>query len=263
MEAPAALLDIEDVTLYRGDHRVFDHLSLRIPARQNTAILGPNGSGKTTLLQLLTRELYHVDRPGSSVRILGQSRWEVLTLRRQLGVVSQDLQFTYRRGIRAVDVVLSGFFSSIGLHRHFEVSAEQRRAAEAALERLAVGHLRDIAFSRLSTGEQRRCLLARALVHRPHTLILDEPTAGLDMQARFDLLRTLRELMREGTTLILVTHELGEVLPEISHVILLRSCTIFAEGPKKELLREDRLSELYGVPLALLEKSGFYQAVPA
>lgn len=263
MTPPAALLEVEDVTLYRGEHRVFDQLSLRIPARQNTAILGPNGSGKTTLLQLLTRELYHVDRPSSAVRILGKSRWEVLALRRQLGVVSHDLQFTYRRGIRALDVVVSGFFSSIGLHRHFEISDEQRQTAEATLERLGAGHLRDVAFSRLSTGEQRRCLLARALVHRPHTLILDEPTAGLDLQARFDLLRTLRELMREGTTLILVTHELGEVLPEISHLILLRSCAVFAQGTKHELMNEQLLSELYGVRLALLEKSGFYQAVPA
>ena len=262
IRAPGAdkILEIENATVFRGTTRVFDGLSLHIERHQNTAILGPNGAGKTTLLRLVTRDLYPVVRPGSYVRVLGKQRWNVFELRSQLGVVSPELQTSFQRRIGATEVVLSGFFSSIGLHPHQRVGKEQLHRARRAIETLRVGHLGERLFSTLSIGEQRRFLLARALVHEPHTLILDEPTAGLDMRGAFELLQSLRRLAQGGTTLILVTHHLREILPEVEWVVLLKHGRVWAHGEKREILTAANLSQVFEVSLELVERDGYYQA---
>lgn len=259
----ANLLEIENADVYCGNTRVFHGLSLTLPGGENTAILGPNGSGKTTLLKLLTREVYPVDRPGSAVRIFGRDRWDVFSLRDQLGIVSHDLQTLFRRRIAGLDVVTSGYFSSIGVQQHQVPSAEQLEGARRWLDRLGVPHLAGRFFSEMSVGEQRRCLIARALIHEPHTLVLDEPTAGLDVKATFELLSQLRRLMQEGKTLVLVTHHLHEIAPEVTHVVLLKGGRVFAEGPKREMLRSERLSELFDFPVEVVERSGHYEVLPA
>jgi iron complex transport system ATP-binding protein len=255
-------LEIDQASVYRGENLVFEGVSLSIAAGQNTVVLGPNGSGKTTLLKLLTRELHavHAERP--SVRLFGQGNWNVFELRKRFGVVSQDLQFTYQRPIDARSVVVSGFYASIGVHPHQYVSKAQIDLAEQALDHMGIAALAGTQFSHLSTGEQRRCLLARALVHDPEVLVLDEPTTGLDLKASFELLGILRSLAKRGKTLVLVTHHLEEVIPEITHAVLLKAGRVFAEGAKAEALTSDLLSRLFDVPLTVVEHEGFVRALP-
>ena len=256
------LIELRQASVRIGESIILDRLDLEIAQGQSTAILGPNGAGKTTLLKLLMREVYPLHQPGASVRILGHERWNVFELREQLGVVSHELQLRYQRRVRAVDVVRSGFFASIGIFSHHHLTAEQRERAEAAMQRLGIGELRERLFDSLSAGEQRRCLLARALVHDPHTLLLDEPTTSLDLRAAFDLLARLRQLASAGKTLILITHHLHEIPPEVERVVLLDRGRIAFDGAKEEALTSARLSELFGVKLTVLEQGGFYQAVP-
>lgn len=258
----ARLLEIENAEVYCGDTRVFHGLNLTLVPGENTAILGPNGSGKTTLLKLLTRDLHHVQRAGSSVRILGEERWDVFELRRQLGIVSQDLQTLFRRRVTGLDVVTSGFFSSIGVQQHQVPSVEQIERARSWLGRLGVSHLERRYFSEMSVGEQRRCLIARALINEPHTLVLDEPTSGLDIKASFDLLSELRQLMQEGRTLVLVTHHLHEIPPEITRVVLLKRGEILADGPKEDVLQSALLSDLFELPVEVIERAGHYEVIP-
>ena len=263
MSESPKILEIENATVYRGATKVFDGLSLEIAAATHTAILGPNGSGKTTLLRLITRDLYPVFRPGSWVRVLGRERWNVSELRTQLGVVSPELQTSYQRRVLGVDVVLSGFFSSVGLHPHFRVTGAQREKAAALMEALQVSSLGGRFFVDLSEGEQRRFLLARALVSDPDVLVLDEPTSGLDLRGSFELLAHLRQLAREGTTLVLVTHRVSEIPPEIEAAVLLKNGSVWAQGSKREVLTSANLSGLFDVPVNLVEKNGYYQAMPA
>jgi iron complex transport system ATP-binding protein len=261
MAAPP-LIEIENADVFRGETRVFDGLSLRIEQGESTAILGPNGSGKSTLLRLLSRELYPVAREGSWVRILGKSRWDVFALRQQLGLVSHELQAAYPRSVCGLDVVLSGFFASVGLHPHQELTRVQQERAEAVLGELGAAHLRDKPIASMSGGEQRRCLLGRALVHAPHTLVLDEPTTSLDLKATFELIALFQKLARQGKTLILVTHHVHEIPPEISRVVLLRQGRVFADGQKEAVLTDETLSRLFDVPIRIVERSGFFQAFP-
>ena len=261
--AAPPILSIENATVYRGDTLVFDRLSLEIPAGRSTAILGPNGAGKTTLLQLVTRDLYPVWAPDAHVRLFGEERWNLFALRRRLGVVSQELLLRHQRDLRALDVVLSGFHASIGVWHRDPADAATLARARRVLERLGIAHLEERMFTAMSAGEQRRCLLSRALVHEPATLLLDEPTVSLDLRAAFELVAILRELLREGRTLILVTHHLDEIPPEIGWIVLLRRGRVVAEGEREAMLTDERLSDLFGVSLRVLRSGGFCRVAPA
>jgi iron complex transport system ATP-binding protein len=257
-----ALVDIRHATVYRDTQPVLHDFSLEIAQGCSTVILGPNGSGKSTLMKLFSRELYPAIRHGGSVRLFGQENWNVWDLRQQLGMVSADLHHEYWGMTPGMEVVLSGFFSSVELYDHQAISHFQRAQSYTMMERLGVGLLSEKPFAQMSTGEQRRMLLARALVHEPSTLLLDEPTSGLDVSACFQYLEILRQFIREGGTVILVTHHIHEIPPEIDRVVLLKDGRIQDDGPKEEVLNEHSLSALFGAPLELLYRQGWFQVVP-
>jgi len=260
----APLIDIRNATIYRGTTRVFDNFDLTIEQHEQVAILGPNGSGKTTLLKIINRELYPVLKDDSWIRILGRSRWNVWELRSHIGVVSHDLQTGYRSTISGLDVVLSGYLSSIGIHGILagRISETQKKSARDVMAALGVESLADIPLKNMSTGQQRRCLLGRALVHDPDTLILDEPTAGLDLSASFDYLARIRDLVSSGKNIVLVTHLLNEIPPDIGRIVLLREGEIVADGPKEEVLTEDNLLTTYSTPIKIALVDGYYLAYP-
>jgi iron complex transport system ATP-binding protein len=259
-----ALLQIDRATVLRDGRALLDGLSLRIDAGEHTAILGPNGSGKSTLVKLIERRIYPLARSAEDepIYIFGQARWNVAELRQLIGVVSADLRrdFDGIEGLRVREVVLSGFFSSFVLGLDHEATAAMHEATDEALERLGIAHLAERDIATLSTGESRRVLIARALVFRPRALLLDEPCTGLDLGARRDFLEHLRKLAQTGTTLLLVTHHIEEILPEIAHIVLLRDGRVFASGAKDGLLHGTPLSELFGLPLTVARDGDWYSA---
>ena len=222
-------------------------------------MLGPNGSGKSTLLKLLTRECYPLRQPGSHLRILGESNWNIFDLRSQLGIVSNDLMAQCTRDITGRELVLSVFFGSIGIWPSHHVSAEMEETARDAMKRLNVLHLTNRWIDELSSGEARRLLIARALIHNPRTLLLDEPTTSLDLAAQREMRAHLRALAEAGVSILLVTHHLEEIIPEIERVVLLREGTVFGDGPKTEMLTMEHLSALFGVAVHVLSSNGFYR----
>jgi iron complex transport system ATP-binding protein len=259
-EAP--LIEIHNATVWHGSTRVFHKFSLTIRQHERVAILGPNGAGKTTLLKTIDRELYPVVSDDSWIQILGQTRWNVWNLRQHIGLVSQDLQSAFMPNSTVFDAIVSGFFSSIGVHWQLrdQIEPEQLERATTVMQMLGLETLREREYRTLSTGQQRRCLLGRALVHDPHTLILDEPTSGLDMTASFDFLARIRELARRGRSLVLVTHHLNDIPPEIERVIVLKNAKIAADGPKASVLTGDLLSEVYETDVRVTEVEGHYFA---
>ncbi|MEB3199730.1 MAG: ATP-binding cassette domain-containing protein [Synechococcaceae cyanobacterium] len=262
MPAPAPYLELESIEAWLGPRPVFHDLSLQLRLGEHTAVLGPNGSGKSSLVRLLVRSLYPVVKPGSRLRIFGSETVNLWELRRRIGLVSQDLQNAYLPGVAAEDVVLSGFFGSVGLGRPQQPSASQRQRAAALLEQIDLTELARRPYGELSTGQQRRLLIARALVHEPALLVLDEPLHGLDLRARHRLLALLRRLARSGTTLLLVTHQIEAILPEIRRCVLLRQGAVVGDGPPEQLLREDSLSALFETPLRVVEANGYRQVLP-
>ena len=258
------LIEFRNATIWRGSTRVFDSLNLAIAQHERVAILGPNGSGKTTLLKTINRELYPVAAPDCWVRILGRDNWNVWELREHIGVVSHDLHSRYTPTITALEVVISGYFSSIGVHGTLaeRVTAQQIERADETLAMLGIETLRDTPLGSMSTGQQRRCLLGRALVHAPETLILDEPTAGLDFTASFDYLNRIRQLAKSGHNIVIVTHHLNEIPPEIERIIVLKDGTVAADGEKSTILTDALLSAVYETSVRVARLDGYYLAYP-
>jgi len=242
----------------RGHTIALNDVSLRIGLGEHVAILGPNGCGKSTLIKAITRECYPVIQEGSSVRIMGEERWEVWELRKLLGIVSSDLMATCTRAATGREIVLSGFFSSIGIWPHQEITEDMFQRSSRALEMMEVPHLADRDTDEMSSGEARRVLLARALVHDPRALILDEPSTALDLSAQHELRVILRKLAQSGIGIVMVTHHLSDLIPEIDRVVLMNRGTIVADGPTRAVLVEEKLAALFGHHVELLERDGYY-----
>lgn len=240
-----AILDVDELTLRVGEH---------------VALLGPNGAGKSTLLATLQRDVLPVPRDDGepSVLLLGRDRWDLFEARRMLGTVSDQLQDLYDRGVTVEDAVVSGFFGSIGLYRHQNVTEEMRARAAETIGFLEIERLLGRRMDTLSTGEARRALIGRALVHDPLALVLDEPCDGLDPHAAYRFLRMLRRAA-ERTTLVLVTHRVEDIVPEVDRVVMLKDGRVFRDGPKHELLTDEALGELFDVPAHVEERGGWYR----
>ena len=281
MSSSPPLLNFQHVTVFRGTpdspvaqnaiapeltaglarelvRPALDSISLRIEAGEHVCILGPNGCGKSTLIKTITRECYPVVREGSSISILGRERWNIFELRSLLGIVSPDLLGACTTNATGRDVVLSGFFSSTRIFPHHHPDPEQLALADRALERMGVAHLAGRSVARMSSGEAKRTLIARALVHDPRALLFDEPSNALDIAAQLQLRAAMRELAQSGIAILLVTHHVSEIIPEIERVILLRDGRIIADGPKAEVLTSERISGLFGISLQISHQDGYF-----
>ena len=260
IEMAEPLLQLNHVTVMRGDRAALDDISLTIGAGEHICILGPNGCGKSTLVKTITRECYPLARQGSSISILGRDRWNVFELRSLLGIVSPDLLVQCSTDATGRDVVLSGFFSSTRIFPHHHPESQWIARAEATMERLGIAHLADRPVMQMSSGEAKRTLIARAVVHEPIALLFDEPSNALDIAAQFQLRDSMRELADEGLGILLVTHHVSEIIPEIERVVLLRAGRILVDGPKAEALTGENLSELFGARVRIARNDGYFHA---
>jgi iron complex transport system ATP-binding protein len=266
---PVSLLDLHNASVVLGGTRVLDGLTLSIPVGQHTAILGPNGAGKSTFIKLLTLQQYPVpsDDDVPPIRVFGRERWDVFTLRSRLGIVSADLHDRFVHGnsngvVTALDAVLSGFFATQGVFAHQRVTDAMRAKARDALARVDAARLATATLDTMSTGEARRVLIARALVHDPQALVLDEPTRGLDLVARHQFMERVRAVARQGTTIVLVTHHVDEIVPEIERVVLLKRGRIACDGPKADVLTARHLSDAFDAPLTVDAADGYFHVRP-
>jgi iron complex transport system ATP-binding protein len=267
--ASPPLLELRHASVVRGHARVLDRLTLTIHRGEHVAIVGPNGAGKSSLIRLLTLEDYPLATDGEEppLRLLGRVRWDAAELRARMGIVSADVHERFTDGpwvgqMPGIDVVLSGFFASRGVFPHHEISEQMREQARDALIRVGGLHLAASRLDRLSTGEVRRVLIARALVRTPEALVLDEPTTGLDVVARHRFMEQVRHVAREGTTVLLVTQHIDEILPEIRRVIVLDAGRIIDDGPKEKVLRGAALPLAFGGPLRVICEDGYYYVRP-
>ncbi len=256
------LIDLQNVTVQRGDNLVLRDVTLSIAQGEHVAILGPNGSGKSTLIKLIAREIYpRLKSEPWSLRILGRDRWHLYDLRSHLGLVSNDWMQMCNRDYSGYEIVLSGFFGSVGVWPYHQVTPEMERKTREVIDLLEMAHLADRPTNEMSSGEARRILIGRALVHDPQALVLDEPTTSLDLRATWELREILRKLTRRGISLVMVTHHLPDIIPEIARVVLMRDGRVFGDGPKEQVLQSGPLAGLFGIPVEVLERGGYYHVL--
>jgi iron complex transport system ATP-binding protein len=269
MSVDAPVLELSDATVVKDGRRVLDRLNLKIAQGNHTAIVGPNGAGKSLLVSLLTQEQRALAPANGTppVRIFGRQNWDLFELRAQLGIISTALHQHFVNGnsegsITAEAAVLSAFLSSYGILRYGTITEVMRERTSSALEAAGASHLTGRTLDEMSSGEARRVLLARALVTSPRALVLDEPTTGLDLAARQSFMETVRGLARAGTTVVLITHHIEEIFPEIQRVVLIREGRIVADGSVAANLTDARLSELFDCPITVDVSAGYHYARP-
>jgi iron complex transport system ATP-binding protein len=255
-------LDLQAVEAWIDGCRVFDDLSLHLRCGEHTALLGPNGSGKSSLVKLISRSLYPVVRPGSHLKLFGSETVNLWQLRQRLGLVASELEARIPAGLIGRELLLAAFYGAISLGRDRHPSAEQIERCERLLQEHELEDQADQPFGRLSDGQKRRFLLARALVHQPEVVVLDEPTNALDLKAKHHLLSQLRRLMATGTTLVMVTHQLDAIPPEMERVIGLRQGRVILDGHPDQVLADRPLSDLFDTPLRVVTASGYRQVLP-
>jgi iron complex transport system ATP-binding protein len=258
MQPSPPLIEFRNITVRRGLRPALDGFSLAIPLGEHVAVLGPNGSGKSSLIKTITRECYPLEASDSYVRILGEEVWNIFDLRALLGIVSTDLLESCTWTISGLEMVLSGFFSSVGVWPNHHVTSEMQRKARELLDRLEAAHLADRSIHEMSAGEVQRTLIGRALAHDPRALVLDEPSNSLDVRARHELSGALRNLAAGGTSIVMVTHHLGDIIPEIGRVVLIKHGKVFADDSKESVLTAGLLSRLFETPVEVARRDSYY-----
>ena len=293
-------LHLQHVNVARGDNVVLHDINLTIQPGEHIAILGPNGCGKSTLIKTITCECYPLALPETKVSIFGRERWDLTELKKRLGVVSPELPGKPTLHTTGRDAVLTGFFSSSTLWPNLIVTPEMQTRADQVLELIRATDLIHKLVGQMSAGQQRRIMIGRALVGSiglgnassiglgnagsiglnnassigagkvgslgfgnaasAGMLLLDEPSNALDLAAQRDLRNLLRELAQQGTGILLITHHIADIIPEIDRILMMQSGRIYADGPKSELLTAPNLSKLFQTKVNLAHHEGFQHA---
>ncbi len=254
------IIDFNNIYISYEVNPVLENVNLEINEGEHWAILGSNGSGKSTLIKLLSNDLYPNTKYKFKKLIFGKEKWSIFDLKKNLGIITNDLHNYFEKHgnfLSAYEVILSGYYSSIGVFKHQDFTEEQHQKALEVLNFLEISHIKDKKVHQMSTGQLRRCIIGRALIHEPKAFILDEPTVGLDIKAQNSFLQIIRKLSAKAS-IILVTHHIEEIFPEISHIAMLYNKTIFKQGEKKQILNSDNLSKIFESKILLEEENQRY-----
>ncbi|MDR2665980.1 MAG: ATP-binding cassette domain-containing protein [Endomicrobium sp.] len=254
-----SFIEFKKVSVIRSARKILDDINLEIDSDENVAIIGPNGSGKSVFIKLLTGKFYPSYTGDNTVcRLFGFERWNIHNLRSMLGIVTNELQYDFhnsRSRITGFDTVLSGFFSSIGIFSNHVVTKEMTKKAKDIIGFLGVDALEDKKLEIMSSGEARIFLIARALVNNPKVLILDEPSNSLDVASFIKLYNIMRKILSYGTKIILVTHLVSDIIPEMNRFIFFKDGKVFADGKRAEIFNSDKLSSLFELKVKLHESN--------
>ena len=254
------IINFKNLNVYYETKPVLSDLNLQITKGQHWAILGSNGCGKSTLMKLIQSEIHPKFDKNSTKKIFGQSRYVLADLKKMIGIISNDLHYFFAQhtpNLEAYDLILSGFYSTFGIFQHQDFTTAQHEKVLDTLQFLQIEHLKNKKVCTMSTGELRKCIIARALIHDPQALILDEPTVGLDIKAQINFLQMLQELSKTKT-IILVTHHIEEIFEGITHVALMKEGKIIKQGFKEEVLTNENLSRTFDTPLKLITSNNHY-----
>lgn len=252
------VLQLKDAQVRRNGKIILRVDAFSIDEGESLAIIGPNGAGKSTFVGLVTREIFPLHREDPPVVFRGQPRMLLTEAKACTGVVSSTMQNQIRVHLPAVQIVAGGLFGALGVPKHVNMTEDHKQKAVAAMQELGIGDLIDRDVLTLSTGQARRVLVARALVNNPDILVFDEPCSGLDPQGMYQVRSTINDLAKHGRSVLLVTHYLEDIVPEINRVVLLKDGEIKGDGDKSDMLSSERISKLFDVPAKVIAREDSY-----
>lgn len=261
MQSVPPLIVLHDAVVRRQGKEILHIDDFTLNQGESIALIGPNGAGKSTFIQLITREVFPLYRDEPPVLFKGKDRVTLEETKKCLGVVSSTMQSQMKVHLPAIEIVAGGLFGVLGIPKHRQVSERDLERAQAALDFLGVGDLAKRDVMTLSSGQARRVLIARALIHNPEVLVFDEPTTALDPEGMYYVRKAMRDLVAAGKAIILVTHYPEDIIPEIDRVVMIKEGLLFGDRPKAEALTTECVSELFDVPLRILHQDGYYSLV--
>ncbi len=251
------LIKLDNLKVVKDGKTLIDKINWTVKPKESWAILGRNGAGKSTLLQVILGYI----RPyyGSKIYYFGDTSdlFNIWSIREKIGYISYELEDMYKYNELGIDVVLTGFYSSIGLYE--EPDDEMIQSAKGWFLRFGISKLIYKKIKNMSQGERQKVFLLRALIHKPEVLILDEPFVGLDIPSKEEILAIVDEIGKAGTSLILTTHLPDEIVPSITHVLYLKNGRIFKDGKKEDMLKDEFFSEAFDCSIKLLKDGERYR----
>jgi iron complex transport system ATP-binding protein len=254
------VIGLHDVVVRRSGRTILGPLDWEVADGERWVVLGPNGSGKTTLLSVAAMALWPT---AGTVEVLGEryGRVDARDVRRRIGSAGSSVEAAMRPYLTARTLIMTARHGAFEPWWHVYDEADRERAGELA-GRMGLGPTVDQPFGTLSAGERRRTSIARALMPDPDLLLLDEPTASLDLPARELLVRDLEGLGRDGRprAIVLVSHHLEEIPAGFDHALVLRDGRVVAAGPVTSVLRDDVLTSAYGIPVEVEGRDGRWTA---
>lgn len=254
-------LEMRKVSVVKDGRRILDSIDLDVEADENVAVIGPNGSGKTTLIKLIRGEVlpyYDEDNP-ASIRIFGMENWSLEELRKSMGIVSMDLQSRFPSDTPLYEVMLSGYFGSMGIFRNHKVTESMASGVLDAARTMGLENMLEASVGVVSLGEMRRALIARALAPKPRMLVLDEPMTGLDVVMKDRFRRMFDIMIPSGINVMMITHELEDIPLGVKRVIILKEGSKIADGPKDRVLTSGNLSRLFDEDIEVSVSGGVYR----
>lgn len=254
------IIDFKNIYVNYGMTTVLKNINLQIKKGENWVILGANGSGKSTLMKLFSNDLYPNTKYNFEKKIFGQERWDIFELKKHLGIITNGLQSQfagYSSTETAYEVIMSGYNSSLGVYKHHSFTQEQHQKVQEVMDFLGISDIKDKQFAHMSSGQQRKCIIARSLIHSPEAFILDEPTTGLDIKTQYNFIKILR-ILAKNSNIVLVTHDVEEIFPEITHAALIYNQTIYKQGLVDDILTSQNLSAIFEADINLQKENNRY-----
>lgn len=255
------IVDFKNVSVGYNGKPVLNNINLKIEEGQHSVILGANGSGKSTLIKLMSNDIYPNIKEKYTKHVFGQERWNIWDLKSHLGIITNNLHNDFLNQAKhtsGLDVILSGFHSTLGRFSHQEFTKYQEEKSLEIMNFLGIEDLKSKKVNEMSTGQLRKCIIGRALIHNPKAMLLDEPTVGLDIKAQINFIEIIRKISKT-TTIILITHHVEEIFEEISKGILIADGTIYKQGNKKNIITSENLSHIFKLDLDIdINNNRFY-----
>lgn len=261
METKPPLIELHDAVVRRKGKEILNVGDFILQQGESIALIGPNGAGKSTFIHLITREVFPLHRDEPPVLFKGKSLVTLEEVKQCLGIVSSTMQDQITVHLPALDVVYGGLFGVLGVPRRHNMTETGKEKALRALEFLGMREYADHDIMTMSSGQARRVLIARALVHDPEVLVFDEPTTALDPEGMYFVRKAMRDLVAAGKSIILVTHYPEDIIPEIKRVVMIKDGKLYGDKPKEEALTTECVSGLFGVPLKILSEDGYFSLV--
>ncbi len=259
METKASpLIELHDAVVRRKGKEILHIDDFTLAQGENIALIGPNGAGKSTFIHLITREAFPLHRDIPPVLFKGNALVTLDEVKKCLGIVSSTMQDQITVHLPVIEVVYGGLYGSLGVPQRHKMSESGTQKAQRALDFLGIGDLAKRDVMTLSSGQARRVLIARAIIHDPEVLVFDEPTTALDPEGMYFVRKAMRDLVAAGKSIILVTHYPEDIIPEIHRVVMIKEGKIYQDLPKEEALTTDCVSDLFEVPLKILSEDGYY-----